>query len=177
MRFTCLLVAISAAVPFTASGQLADPNRTSSARTVFSIQPLFEGRAGPRLELERAIGARLTLVAGSRLTMSQVDFISRFPRPASYDFGLRYYARGRAFRGPYAGVYAGYDRSMKGVYADTPAQIERAFLGGTIGYDFVFFRRLIIAPAIGAEFGRPDPIRVIKTWEVHPRLGIGFNFE
>lgn len=177
MRFKRLFLAIAVAAPLTASGQVADSNSVSSARTVFSIQPLFEGRDGPRLELERAIGTRVSLVAGSRLTMSQADFITRFPHPASFDIGLRYYARGQAFRGPYAGVYAGYDRTIRGLYPGTLAQVGRTFLGGTLGYDFVFFRRLIVAPAIGAEFGRPDPVRVIKTWEVHPRLGIGFNFE
>lgn len=177
MRITYLVVALSVAIPLTSRGQDLDTNRTSSARTVFSIQPLFEGRNGPRLELERSIGRRVTLVAGSRLTMSQADFITRFPRPASFDVGVRYYARGQSFRGPYVGVYAGYDRTMKGLYPERLAQVGRTFLGGTLGYDFVFFRRIVIAPAVGAEFGRPDPIRVIRSWEVHPRLGIGLNFD
>ena len=176
MRLRCLVLAISAAAPFTASAQAADSNRVDTRRTLFSVQPLFEGRGGPRFELERAISSRFSLVAGTRLTMSQADFINRFPRPAAFDLGARYYASGRAFRGPYAGAYAGYDRNISG-FPGPKSQVARFFLGGALGYDFVVRHRLIIAPAVGAEYGRPSSVTVVKTWEVHPRLGIGFNFE
>ena len=177
MRLTCFFLAISAAAPFIASGQAADTNRVAASKTVFSILPLSEGRQGPRFELERAVANRFSLVAGSRLTMSQADFLHRFPRPAEFDVGLKYYAAGHTFRGPFAGAYAGYDRNIKGVYRDSPNQVSRFFLGGTMGYDLVVRGRLIIAPAVGAEYGRPSPVTGVKTWEVHPRLGIGFNFE
>jgi hypothetical protein len=177
MRITCLVLALSAAAPVSASGQAADSSHVEGRRTLFSIQPLFEGRDGPRLELERAIASRISLVAGSRLTMSRADLIERFPTFAGFDIGARFYAGGRTFHGPYAGVYAGYDRTLRGLYPGTRDQWARAFLGGTVGYDFVFRRRFIIAPAVGAEYGRPSPANGIKTWEIHPRLGIGFNFD
>ena len=177
MRLTCLVLAISAAAPFTAGAQAADSNRVDPRRTLFSVQPLFEGRGGPRFELERAVAGRITLRAGSRLTMHQADLLERFPRVAGFDVGARYYAAGRAFRGPFAGGYAGYDRNIRGLHSGPPDQVARYFLGGTLGYDFVIRRRLIIGPAVDAEYGRPAPATGIKTWEVHPRLGIGFNFE
>ena len=108
--------------------------------------------------------------------MSQADFITRFPRPAAFDLGVRYYASGQTFRGAYAGAYTGYDRNING-FPGPKAQVARMFLGGTLGYDFVVRHRLVIAPAVGAEYGRPSPATVVKTWEIHPRLGIGFNFE
>lgn len=177
MRMACLGLAISMAVPLTGRAQAADSGHADPRRTVFSVQPLFEGREGPRFELERGIANRWSLTVGSRLTMSQVDFIERFPRPASFDLGGRYYAAGRTFRGPYAGAYARYDRHVDGLYPGPPHQLARCFLGGTLGYDIVIRRRLIIAPAVGADYGRPSPATGIKTWEVHPRLGIGFKFD
>ena len=177
MRIVCLVLALSAAAPLAARGQVTDSLDVDPRRTVFSVQPLFEGRTGPRLELERGIANRWSLTAGGRLTMSQADFIERFPRAASFDLGVRYYAGGRTFRGPYLGLYTGYDRDIKGLYPDVPNQIARWFLGGTLGYDLVIRRRLIIGPAVGAEFGRPSAVTGIKTWEVHPRLGIGFKFD
>ena len=177
MRITCLVLLLSATVSLSASGQVADSSHIESRRTLFSIQPLFEGRRGPRLELERAVSSRFSVVAGSRLTMSQADLIERFPTFAGFDLGARFYAGGRTFRGPFAGVHAGYDRTLRGLYPATRDQLARTFLGGTAGYDFVFRRRFIIAPAVGAEYGRPSAATGIKTWEVHPRLGIGFNFE
>jgi hypothetical protein len=109
--------------------------------------------------------------------MRQVDFLERFPRPEEVDVGLRYYPAGRTFHGPFAGASVGYDRNILGVNPGPQYQLGRYFLGGTLGYDFVIGRRLIIAPAVGAEYGRPTPAAGIKTWEVHPRLGIGFKFD
>ena len=84
---------------------------------------------------------------------------------------------GRAFSGPVAGVSAGYEREIKGLYADTHHQIARYFLGATLGYDFVLRGRFIVAPAVSAEYGRPSTETVVKTWEVHPRIGFGFRFD
>ena len=76
-----------------------------------------------------------------------------------------------------AGATLGYDRTLHGVDATHPYQVERFFVGGALGYDFVFRRRFVIGPALSAEYGRNSPVNVVRTWEGHPRLGIGFKFD
>lgn len=92
MRLTCLVLAIPAAAPFTASAQAADSNRVEPRSTLFSVQPSFEGRGGSRVELECAVTSRMTRTVGSRLTTRQADFLERFPRVAGFDVGARCYA-------------------------------------------------------------------------------------
>ena len=63
----CLLATLSLAS--TAAAQATAPASSQPHRTVFSIQPLpdlgnDEDHRGPRLELERAVSPRLTVVLG-----------------------------------------------------------------------------------------------------------------
>ena len=53
----------------------------------------------------------------------------------------------------------------------------RAFVGATAGYDFVVFRRLIIAPALGYRYGHFAPVTNVHTWALSPRIGFGLNFD
>jgi hypothetical protein len=174
-RTPVLLVA--AAVPFVAHAQAAASAGVEAHKNVFAIQPWSDNASGPRLELERAVTRKLSLVLGSRLTLRNPAFAGRQPVFSAADLGARYYLRGKTFRGPFAGLYLGYDRSFRGYGSDNHYPVARTFIGATIGHDFVVFRRLIIGPALGAEYGRPDPYRGVRTWDVEPRLGFGFNFE
>lgn len=90
-----------------------------------ALQPFSESAKGPRLALERGVTGRFSPVLGSRLTLRNPAYAGRSPAFSELDRGVRYYAGGQTFRGPFAGLYA--------------------------GYDLVRFRRLIIAPALGAS--------------------------
>ena len=177
MRVRLLVLALSIAAPALLHSQATDSSHAQHRRNVFSIQPFSPNAKGPRLELERGVTDRFSLVLGSRLTLRNPAYAGRSPAFSELDLGVRYYAGGRTFRGPFAGLYAGYDRALRGYGVGTRYQVPRAFLGATVGYDFVLFRRLIIGPALGIEYGRPDPVRGVRTWMVAPRLGFGFNFD
>lgn len=177
MRVRLLVLAVSLAVPVLTHGQARDSTSDQRHKNVFAIQPWTANSPGPRLELERAVTDRLSLVLGSRLTLRNPAYDGRNPVVSELDLGARYYAGGQTFRGPFAGLYAGYDRELRGYASDTRYQVPRAFLGATVGYDFVVFRRLIIGPALGVEYGRPDPVRDVRTWQLAPRLGFGWNFD
>jgi len=177
MRARFLVLAVSIAVPALAHSQASDSSHARRDKNVFSIQPWSANAPGPRLELERAVNDRFSLVVGSRLTLRNPAYAGRSPVFSELDLGARYYAGGRVFHGSFAGLYAGYDRALRGYASDTRYQVPRAFLGATVGYDLVVFRRLIIGPALGIEYGRPDPVRGVRTWELAPRLGFGLSFE
>jgi len=177
MRVGLLVLALSIAAPGLAHSQASDSTQGQHRRNVFSIQPFSENAKGPRLELERGVNDRFSLVLGSRLTLRNPAYAGRSPAFTELDLGVRFYPGGQTFRGPFAGLYAGYDREMLGYGLANHYQVPRAFLGATAGYDFVLFRRLIIGPALGVEYGRPDPVRGVRTWQLAPRLGFGFNFE
>lgn len=177
MRVRLLVLALSLAVPVLTHGQASDSTSARRHKNVFAIQPWTANGPGPRLELERGVTDRLSLVVGSRLTLRNPAYAGRSPVFSELDLGVRYYAGGQTFRGPFAGLYAGYDRELRGYASDTRYQVPRAFLGATVGYDFVVFRRLIIGPALGVEYGRPDPVRDVRTWQLAPRLGFGWNFD
>jgi hypothetical protein len=177
MLVRLFVLALSIAAPGLAHSQASDSTRAQHRRNVFSVQPWTDNAPGPRLELERGVTDRLSLVLGSRLTLRNRAFVGRSPAFTELDLGVRYYAGGQTFRGPFAGLYAGYDRALRGYGVGTRYQVPRAFLGATVGSDFVVFRRLIIGPALGIEYGRPDPFRGVRTWQLAPRLGFGINFE
>ena len=177
MRARLLVLALSIATPGLVHSQGTDSTGADHRRNLFSIQPWTDNAPGPRLELERRVTDRLSLVLGSRLTVRNPAYAGRSPALSELDLGVRYYAGAQTFRGPVAGLYAGYDRALRGYGVDTRYQVPRAFLGATAGYDFVLFRRLIIGPALGIEYGRPDPVRGVRTWMLAPRLGFGFNFD
>jgi hypothetical protein len=176
VRIRILVIAFTLCTPALARAQVPDTAPTEQRKNVFSIQPWSSPAPGPRLELERSVSDRLSLVLGSRLTLRH-GYLGGKPLFSELDLGVRYYADGRAFHGPFVGLYAGYDRVLQGFFSAAPYQAPRAFLGATAGYDFVVFRRLIIGPALGFEYGRPSPAGGTRTWSLHPRLGIGFNFE
>lgn len=177
MRVRTLVLALTIATPALAHAQAADTSVAEHRRNVFAIQPWSSNAPGPRLELERAVSDRFSVVAGTRLTLRNPAYAGRSPAFSELDLGVRYYGSGQAFRGTFAGLYAGYDRALRGYASDTRYQVPRAFLGATVGYDFVVFRRLIIGPALGIEYGRPDPVRDVRTWQLAPRLGFGLNFD
>ncbi len=55
---------------------------------------------------------RISVVAGSRLTLKHRCPGGK-PLFSQLDLGVRYYADGRAFRGNFVGLYAGYDRVLQ----------------------------------------------------------------
>ena len=177
MRVRTFVLTFMFFAPALAHAQAPDTAVAEPRRNVFSIQPWSANAPGPRLELERAVSRRVSVVAGSRLTLRNPAFAGRSPVFSELDLGVRYYGGGRAFRGPFAGFYAGYDRALRGYASDARYQVPRAFLGATVGHDFVFFQRLLVGPALAIEYGRPDPVRNVRTWQLAPRIGFGLNFD
>ena len=176
MRVATLVLALSAAVPAVVPAQSADSSHGPARKNVFSVQPWSSEGSGPRLELERSVTRRVSLVLGSSLTLRNPAYAIRNTAFSELDAGARYYATGRAFHGPFVGAYAGYERVVNGYTFDARRRVPRAFLGATVGYDFVAFRRLIIGPAFGLEYGRPS-FDGSHSFVLHPRIGIGLNFD
>lgn len=177
MRVRTFVIALMLCAPALVHAQASDSTGAEHRRNVFAIQPWSSESPGPRLELERSVSTSLTLVLGGRLTLKNPAYAGRKPVFSEFDLGVRYYASGRAFHGPFAGLYGGYDRVVRDWGSQTRDGVPRIFLGATAGYDFVLFRRLIVGPALGLEYGRPSPMNGVRTWRLSPRIGFGLNFE
>lgn len=177
MRVRTLVIAVTLSAPSLVHAQASDSARVDHHRNVFAIQPWGSNAPGPRLELERAVTNRVTLILGSRLTLKNPAYAGRKPVFSELDLGVRYYASGRAFHGPFVGIYGGYDRVLRGYAFPTRYTVPRGFVGATVGYDFVLFRRLIVGPALGFEYGRPGLVEGTHTWQLSPRIGFGLNFD
>jgi hypothetical protein len=176
LRVAIIVLALSTTVPIVASAQSTDSSRAPSRQTVFSIQPRTGDLGNPRLELERAVTQRVSVVLGSGLTLRNPAYAVRNTVVSELDLGARYYPGGRAFHGAFVGAHAGYERLVKGYTFNDRVRVPRAFIGATVGYDFVVYRRLIIGPAFGLEYGRPS-FDGGHSFVLRPRIGIGFNFE
>lgn len=174
----CLAFALTLlAVPAAISAQVAEPPPVPSGKTVFSIQPWHPDADGPRLEIERAVMRKVSLVLGAELALSKPPGEPGNPAISRADLGVRYYTRGPALSGAFVGLYGGYDRVIKGFTIDDNRRIPTAFAGATIGYNFVLFRRLIVAPAFGLEYGRQVPEGGGRAFNAYPRIGFGIAFE
>lgn len=170
-------VLVLAAIPATLSGQAPSSPPVPAGRNVFSIQPWHPDAAGPRLELERAVMRRLSIVLGAELAVSTLGGEPRNPAVSRADIGVRYYTRGPALSGAFVGLYGGYDRVIKGYTIDEYRRVPTAFVGTTLGYNFVLFHRLIVAPAFGFEYGRQTPQGGGRAFNAYPRIGFGIAFE
>lgn len=69
MRVRTFVLTFMFSVPALARAQAPDTAIAEPRRNVFAIHPWSANGAGPGLELERAVSARVTLVAGRRLTL------------------------------------------------------------------------------------------------------------
>ena len=176
MRVRSLVLALMISTPAFARAQATDTTVAQPRRNVFAIHPWSSNAPGPRLELERAVSKRVSLVAASRLTVKQ-GYVGGKPLFPELGLGVRYYAGEQAFHGAFVGLDAGYERVVRGYFSDNPRAVPRAFVGATAGYDFVVFRRLIIAPALGFRYGRFAPVTDVHTWDLSPRIGFGLNFD
>jgi hypothetical protein len=157
--------------------QTTDSSHADARRTVFSVQPSRSGFGNARLELERSVTDRISVVLGSGLTLRNPSYALRNTFVSELDLGARFYPGGRAFHGLFAGVYAGYERNDRSRYTIAERRmLPNGFVGATTGYDVTLFRRLIIGPAIGLEYGRPS-FDGSHSFVLKPRVGIGFNFD
>ncbi|HEX8848394.1 MAG TPA: hypothetical protein VF761_02585 [Gemmatimonadaceae bacterium] len=173
LAFALVLVALPAGVGAQAAGSPPAP----AGQTVFSIQPWHPDVAGPRLELERVVMRKLSVVLGAELALSKPLGEPANPAVSRADIGVRYYTRGPALSGAFVGLYGGYDRVIKGYTLDQYRRVPTAFGGATLGYNFVLFRRVIVAPAFGFEYGRQTPSGGGRAFNSYPRIGFGIAFE
>ena len=177
----CSIATLLLAAPALAQSPSAKPAETH--RTVFAIQPIpdlgnDEDRRGPRLELERALSRRFSVVVGTQLTLRNDVYLDREPAFRRLDLGVRYYARRRALDGPFLGLYGGYDRVRRGNTIDTIRRVPAGIAGGTVGWVFRPWSRLTIAPAFGLEYGRPEAYSLDRGryFTAAPRIGFGISF-
>ena len=173
LAFALALVAL----PSGAIAQAAVSPPVPAGRTVFSIQPWHPDAAGPRLELERAVMRKLSVVLGAELALSKPPGEPGNPAVSRADIGVRYYTRGPALSGAFVGVYGGYDRVVKGYTIADYRRVPSGFAGATVGYNFVLFHRLIVAPAFGVEYGRQTPEGGGRAFNSYPRIGFGIAFD
>lgn len=159
----CLLGAAAAHAQETPHGRMVS---LDVGRFVYSLVPPSSFVLLP-LEFEGAISSTVSIFAAPRLAI----------RTGSVGFGLGLGARIYFWNGPaLSGLWAGPELGI--LYgAATPSTISATWalsLGGTLGYNFMLGRSLVVSP--GVNVGIVGVGTTTIMFELSPRLVLGYAF-